>query len=138
MSQHNRSLKLAIPLLALLPFLHAKDGRDFAGTYHVTAAVVQGANVQVALAFDITNYSGGDVAGGTLTLLDRLRSAKTYGSFIAPAIADRDTLQTQHDFAIPSAEYQSWLNGATPLLVFDRKDPSGRSLRRRVPLVRIP
>jgi hypothetical protein len=137
---------LKLEIVALVPLLlgvlvlpaPAKDGRDFAGSYSVKAAVVEGPSVHVTLAFNFRNYSGADIAGGTLTLLDHLQEGKTYGSFIASAISDRDALQLQKDFTVTAAEYRSWLNGRTPLLVFERNDSSGHTIRRQVELVRIP
>jgi hypothetical protein len=143
-TRHFDCLKLEIavivPLLLAVLVLpaSAKDGRDFAGSYQVKAAVVEGPNVHVTLAFNFRNYSGADIAGGTLMLFDHLQETKTYGSFAAAAISDRDALQVQKDFTVTAAEYHSWLNGRTPLLVFERKDSSGHPIRRQVELVRIP
>jgi hypothetical protein len=163
MSQCLQSSKFVGAVLALLTLLlgaralPAKDGRDFAGTYQIKAAVHQGQNVQVTLAFNITNYSGADVAGGTVTLVNPFQAgspapgapaivgpaaaglaATTYGSFTSAAISNRRSIQEQSTYTVPLAEYQSWLTGHTPTLVYDRKDAAGHTIRRRVELVRIP
>jgi len=134
--------KLAATVIVLYSLavlvLPAKDGRDFAGTYRIKTALVQGQNVRAKLAFSITNYSGAGIAGGAVMLLDRLQPGKSYGSFSAAALSDRDTLRTEWDFIVPLAEYHSWLNGRTPILIFERKDSSGHAVQRRVELVRIP
>jgi hypothetical protein len=144
MSLHAKSSRLAraaagiLPLFLAVQVLPAKDGRDFAGTYQIKGAVQHGPNVQVTLAFNITNYSGADIAGGTVSLVDRLPGRPAYGSLASEAISHRQSIQLQSNFTVPTGEYQSWFKGGTPLLIFERKDSAGNPVRRPVELVRIP
>ncbi len=121
------------PLLA-----HGKNGRDFAGFYDVKDATDLGSEVQLTLLLRLFNYSDAEVADATLTLRDSLLRQKSYGSFPSVSVGDRQSVRLSGGFTIPHREYERWQRGAVPNLIIEFKDAAGKSIRRRIELVKMP
>ncbi|MFL6450656.1 MAG: Ig-like domain repeat protein [Bryobacteraceae bacterium] len=131
------SLVLAISvLLSVSRPLAAADGRDFAGSYHLSDIVEQDDTVSATFRSRVFNYSDAEVADAAVVLDSRLVLSQTYCSFSSISIINRGSVRLRCAITIPKAEYNAWEHGARPNLHLDTSNADGTSLRRIVELTR--
>jgi hypothetical protein len=141
--QPPRASLMASAVLLCLAFgpgapLAAKDGRDFAGSYDLTNVEQQGGTYQFTFRVRVFNYSDGEVTNATLFLQDSVQPGKTYAVFAGISLADRESVTLKRSITVPQREFESWRRGLPPRLEAQYRDAEGKSVRRKVELVRMP
>lgn len=116
-------------LLASLFVIRAAgaNGRDFAGFYQVSDVTQQGDSYQLTFKARIFNYSGADVTGATIKLMDRIDPRHNYATFSGISIASGESAVVSSSATVPSREYRAWQQGAPPRLLVQFTDSQGKN-----------
>lgn len=131
-----RSL-IAIGLLLSLAFLHAENGRDFAGQYALTNIVESADSVRATFTLRLGNYSGRNVAGARIFLETGIPGKSLLiGDNIA--VENHSHNRLQMEIILSPAEYERWRHGGQPHIAVESADQNGHGVRRMVELSREP
>lgn len=107
--------------------LAGANGRDFAGFYQVSGVSQQGDSYQFTFKARVFNYSGSDVTGATIKLMDRIDPRRIYATFAGVSVASRESTVVSSSVAIPSRKFHAWQQGAPPRLVVQFVDGQGKT-----------
>ena len=131
---------LSLVLAALAPFAAQSRarGRDFAGFYQVSGVTPQGNNYQLTFRARIFNYSGADISGATVSLVDPINPRIAYANFPGISISNRGNTVVSASITIPGSEYQRWRQGSQPQLLVGFVDSQGQHHIELVELARRP
>lgn len=129
---------LALVLLGTVSGL-AKDGRDFAGFYHLSQVADLGNTVQFTLTLLLSNYSSGDAKQAVVSLYQTGAGATLEGSFPPVKLFQvRQNIRLSQQFTVPKHEYRRWQRGLNPTLMVGFVDANGETMRHGIQLVRRP
>jgi hypothetical protein len=93
-----------------------KDGRDFAGFYHLSHTKIQGDHVRLTLNLQVQNNGDADVRNAVITLRQHT-GLELVGATKPIALFRLHNLVTvSQQFTISRREYESWRQGAPPEL----------------------
>jgi hypothetical protein len=125
-------------LLALSVFANAKDGRDFAGFYHVSNVVEQGDQMLVTLSVQVFNHSDADVKQAVLTLHAHPLPTPI-GEFQPVKLwKNHGELRRSQQFLVSRQAYERWGRGAQPELMVVYHDEQGQRYDRYVQMSQRP
>jgi len=111
----------------------AADGRDFAGSYAVTAVAAEGAGLRISLTVQVQNYGDANIANAVIALEEFTPSGKPYGSFPSiTALAVNERAEVSAQLLVSPEEYERWQNGGTPVFSIEFDDGQGGKTRRPV------
>ena len=120
---------LAIAWLSTAAF--AKDGRDFAGFYSLTNAIVDGDQVRVTLSLRLSNYSGADLKDASIAVRAAFPATEIVGTY-SPIDMWRDGADQAFaiHLTVPRGEYQTWDERHQPAIIIINRNEEGRELQR--------
>jgi hypothetical protein len=130
---------LVILLAAASIQSHAKDGRDFAGSYRITHATQQDDQMILTFEAHLQNNSGADLKQAVVTIRPSRPAPAPLAQF-QPVKSWRnhaDVTLTQH-FTVSRVEYERWLKGSQPALFVIYHDASGQRWERFAQVSRRP
>lgn len=128
-------ITLAVTLSCSLLF--AKDGRDFAGLYSLSATGESADREAVTMRLQVFNYSGEDVQNATIVLRENHPGGQVLAkSDVLPEWRNGRHTVIEQSFSIPKREYEQWLRGAQPNLLVIYVDSAGEQ-RQRTAQIRI-
>jgi hypothetical protein len=111
------------------PAAHAAESRDFAGFYNVVRSVEATDGYDVRLLARVYNFGAANVASATVTVADMSDPNVTHAYLGTVSIDRGGSHRLTGDFMVPSAEYQRWQEGKTPVLRIDYVDAAGQTRR---------
>ncbi len=137
-SQSNRHRALVrVVLVALFAVCAATvlavNGRDFAGFYRYQLTADLQDRKQVTLTLQIFNYSGVDVRGATVQIIEGLVIGAT-GSIDGVAINTGGSATVSGNFVIPADEFARWQAGGSPRLAIEYTNADGNRVSQLVEL----
>ena len=114
----------------------AKNGRDFAGVYHIRQRTDLGDAVRIEFTASIQNFGDADVYGATAVMHGNLHSGPRYWRSPSILLRGRESTVLQGVAIVPRLEVEQWDRGAPPRLYVEWTDQQGRGHRGNVELHR--
>jgi hypothetical protein len=127
------SLLLLCGCLAMLP---GEGGRDFAGQYSIANVVESGETVNATFAVRLLNYSGRDVSGARLLLLQDAPPMHESLLAVNLDLAYRSHTVIRAEIVAPAREFERWKQGGQPRLALEIAGEDGLVRRHPVELMR--
>jgi hypothetical protein len=124
-----------MPILALFkgvgeqatyPETMAKAGLRFVGHYRIDLLAEHSDKVEVKFALRLFNYSGQNVAGGSVSLTGLLQPGIAYQQLAQVSLNDQNDLELSAPIIVPRHEYQLWMDGRSPRAVLEHIDDDGQ------------
>ena len=116
----------------------AKNGRDFAGIYHITNVTDAGDSYSFTFKARVMNYSGAGIKDAFVILRGSDLPRQDYAVFSGVNMADHQHATVSGTATVPKREYDRWQRGAHPVLMIQYKDSNGDTHEKRVELARRP
>jgi hypothetical protein len=112
--------------LASYPETTAKAGLRFVGHYRIDLLAERSDKVEVDFELRLFNYSGQDVAGGSVSLTGLLQPGSAYQQLAQVSLNNQNDLTLNAPISVPRYEYQLWMDGRSPRAVLEHIDVDGQ------------
>ena len=111
---------------ASFPETPAKAGLRFVGHYRIDLLAEHSDKVDVDFELRLFNYSGQNVAGGSVSLTGLLQPGTTCQQLAQVSLNDQNDLTLNAPISVPRREYQLWMDGRSPRAVLEHIDVDGQ------------
>ncbi|MDX1592687.1 MAG: hypothetical protein R3298_00470 [Gammaproteobacteria bacterium] len=107
----------------------------FVGHFHAKPVAERDGQVEVLFSLRLFNYSGEDVADGTLSIMDLIPPRTVYGRFPSLTLADGHELFLAGQLSAPAQDIGRSGDGIAPLATLDYTGSDGASRRELIEMI---